>query len=489
MFQTDLFRTATFRLTLAVVVAMIGGMVLQFSLIFVQLTHFDARRDVATLQHSAAVLARETPDELENDVRERSKPDLRVFLSGAALFDAQFRFVEGDIRSWPQGLRADGHVHELLFRTDDAVPFPMRFLAERMPDGRILVLARSLRLLDELHAMTKRAMLFSIVPVVAFALATGVVLSHRALARVKTLHEAIDRIMEGDLHERLPCGRKSDDLERLSASVNRMLDRLEHLLDEIRNVGNDIAHDLRTPLARVRARLERAVSQPHDEEALRAIISRSTQDLDQCFAVITALLRIGEIENGRRRAAFGRVEVCPLVDDIVDLYEPIAEAKGITFRSEMIGAAGQLVVTGDRDLLIEVLANLVDNAIKFTPSGGEVVIRAQTRFIDAGTRETILSVADTGIGIPAQERASVMGRFYRCEKSRHVPGNGLGLSLVGAILQLHDARLTISATHERAEAPGALFEIHFTVPVDGETEGVDAGFSGSSEAAPQQVLV
>ncbi|GAJ29978.1 sensor histidine kinase [Acidomonas methanolica] len=484
MSRTDLFRTATFRLSLAVAVAIIAGMVLQFALIFVQLTHFERHRAAEVLTRAAGALKAETPAELEFDVRERSKADLRGVLSGAALFDARRDYIAGDIKEWPQGLVPDGTVHQLLFQSAGADAYEMRFLAVRVPGGRYLVLARSLHLLGELRSLTRRAMLISIVPVVVFALTTGVVLSHRALARIKRMHEAIDRIMEGDLHERLPCRGRSDDLERLAASVNRMLDRLEHLLDEIRDVGNDIAHDLRTPLSRVRARLERAAAQSLDAGHLREVMAQAMQDLDQCFVVITALLRIGEIENGRRRAGFGRVDIVALVADIVDLYEPIAEARGLELVSDC--PSGGLAVTGDRDLLIEVLANLVDNALKFTGAGGRVTIAAGygPPERDGEERDVLLSVADTGIGIPPAERAAVMGRFYRSDKSRHVPGNGLGLSLVGAILRLHEARLSITAMYDRQVMPGTVFEIAFSSLKEGAPELSETPVAASRPVAP-----
>jgi len=303
------------------------------------------------------------------------------------------------------------------------------------------------------------------------------VLSHRALARVKTMHEAIDRIMQGDVHERLPAARERDELERLAGSVNRMLDRLEYLMDEIRDVGNDIAHDLRTPLSRVRARLERATSSPHDADYLNSVIERATMDLDQCFSVITALLRIGEIENGRRRAGFGYVNLADLVADIVDLYEPIAETNGLVLTNAVapvlppsaLTRPGEripdpMITFGDRDLLVEVLANLLDNAMKFTPSGGRVTISALP-----GPGVIHLRVADTGIGIPQAEREAVLGRFYRSDKSRHVPGSGLGLSLVMAILRLHGIDLAIADGDGTTDRPGCAFEMVFQVSEPPET--------------------
>jgi len=450
---------------------MIGAMVLQFALVYVQMTHYEAHRSNTLLQREADLLVHAAPARLEYEVRERATDDLRVVLNGAGLYDSGFHYITGDLKTWPDGLVIDGDVHQLVVRPPEDAPYEMRFLAVRVPGDRVLVLARSLHMLDELRYMTQRAVWISVVPIVAFALMTGIVLSHRALARVKVMHEAIDRIMEGDLHERLPAGRERDDLERLAGSVNRMLERLEHLLDEIRDVGNDIAHDLRTPLTRVRARMERALARPHDADFLRSAIAQGQIDLDQCFSIITALLRIGEIENGRRRAGFGQVDLRGLTADIIDLYEPIAETEGLTLVDETMCEGGEaLVVFGDRDLLIEVMANLIDNAIKFTTEGGRIAISAFRR-----GAHLILDVSDTGIGIAEHERGAVLGRFYRSDKSRHIPGSGLGLSLVVAILRLHGAEVSIRAQSDRPVHPGTVFEIVFPVMTgvsDGRQEAV-----------------
>ena len=455
MFRNELFRTATFRLTLAVVAAMIGSAALQFFFGYSQANVFEARRSDMLLLREATILQHQTPQELEQQVRDRATDDLRILLNVTTLFDASRHYIVGDLHSWPAGLVADGRVHVIEPEAmDGGSTTALRMVAVSVPGDRFLVLGRSRHMRTELRLMMRHSMLVSIVPTVLFALMTGIILSHRALSRVKDMHEAIDRIMEGDLHERLPAGKQNDDLQRLAGSVNRMLDRLEQLLDEIRDVGNDIAHDLRTPLARVRARLDRALNADHSAQALRNVMAHTIDDLDQSFAIITALLRIGEIENGRRRAGFGVVDLDALVADIVDLYEPIAETKGIVLSHAPGGE--RIQVQGDRDLLIEVLANIVDNAIKFTPERGRVDIRTCMNGNCA-----LIRIADTGIGIPASERKAVMGRFYRSDKSRHIPGSGLGLSLVSAILALHHARLEITQSRVHDTLPGATMSIIF----------------------------
>ena len=458
MFRNELFRTATFRLTLAVVAAMIGSAALQFFFGYSQASVFEAKRSDMLLLREASILQRESPAVLEQQVRDRATDDLRVIMNVITLFDAGQHYIVGDLHTWPTGLVADGRVHVIgPEATGGGSSTVLRMVALRVSGDRYLVLGRSRHMRTELRLMMRHSMLVSIVPTVLFALITGIILSHRALSRVKEMHAAIDRIMEGDLHERLPAGRQNDDLQRLAASVNRMLDRLEQLLDEIRDVGNDIAHDLRTPLTRVRARLDRALSAGHSAGALRNVISRTIDDLDQSFAIITALLRIGEIENGRRRAGFGMVDLGALMADIVDLYEPIAETKGITL--SCVAADAAIQVQGDRDLLIEVLANLVDNAIKFTPAGGRVAIRARM-----DEHCAVMQISDTGIGIPEAERKAVTGRFYRSDKSRHIPGSGLGLSLVSAIVALHHARLDITPTRLHDSLPGVTMSIVFPPP-------------------------
>jgi signal transduction histidine kinase len=307
--------------------------------------------------------------------------------------------------------------------------------------------------LHELRDIVLRTLAIWAVPAVILSLLGGGWLSHRALRRVGVMHQAIDRIMGGDLHERIPTLGDYDEMERMAGSVNRMLERIEFLVEEIRGVGDDIAHDLRTPLTRVRSNLDRSRLGTPSVEALQIVIDRSIVDLDQCFGVITAVLRIGEIDSGRRRAAFGAVDLADVAATIFDLYEPIADEKQIALWLSPSPAVCGRHVLGDRDLLVEAAANLIDNAIKFTPSGGHVTV-------DVGVKAArlFLRVADDGPGIAGSERTAIMARFYRSDKSRHLPGSGLGLSLVSAIARLHDAQVVVDDA-----GPGAIFTLNFPI--------------------------
>jgi signal transduction histidine kinase len=261
------------------------------------------------------------------------------------------------------------------------------------------------------------------------------------------VNRRIQRIVAGDLRERLPTRGRDDPFDQLAASVNRMLGEIETLINEIAGVGDDIAHDLRTPLTRVRIRLERGREHAATLEELRAVTDQAIAGLDQSLTIITALLRIAEIEHSRRLEGFSQVRLAPLVHEVGDLYDPIAEDKSVSL-SLRVEAADEASVHGDRDLLFEAVANLVDNAVKFTPSGGGVELALLRR-----EDETVIRISDTGPGIPEIEREAVTKRFYRSDKSRKTEGLGLGLSLVAAIVKLHGFRFAI------VPGPGCTVEI------------------------------
>jgi signal transduction histidine kinase len=229
----------------------------------------------------------------------------------------------------------------------------------------------------------------------------------------------------------------------ITAAVRAAL--LEEALQEAKVVGDNIAHDLRTPLTRVRLRLERGREHASTLEELRAVADQAIGGLDQSLTTITALLRITEIEHSRRREGFGKIQLAPLIREVGDLYDPIAEDKGVTLRVE---AAAGATVHGDRDLLFEAVTNLVDNAVKFTPTGGRVELALLHH-----EGESVIQVRDTGPGISEIEREAVTQRFYRSDKSRDIKGLGLGLSMVAAIIKLHSFRLRILA------GPGCTTEI------------------------------
>jgi signal transduction histidine kinase len=274
-----------------------------------------------------------------------------------------------------------------------------------------------------------------LLPALAASLGIGLFASQRTIARVRDVNQAITRIMQGHLSERLPTAGTMDELDQLASSVNTMLDETERLLGEVKGVGDNIAHDLRTPLARLRVRLERARGRGITLAEQDAVLGQAIEDLDQTLAIITALLRIGELEAGRRQSAFASVSVASLLHEAADLVAPLAEQRGLQFQLTL---SPDVDIRADRDLLMEALVNLLDNAIKFAPEHGSVGLS----LLHAGAMP-VIRISDSGTGVPDNERRAVLDRFYRADPSRHIPGSGLGLSLVAAILRMHGFSLAM----------------------------------------------
>ena len=321
----------------------------------------------------------------------------------------------------------------------------IRAVVRTLAGGEIVVVGRGFDELSEVSDILAKALALGLLPALCLGLAAGAFLSIRVQRRIEQVNKNVQRIIAGELRQRLPTQGIDDPFDKLAIIVNGMLDEIETLIQSIASVGNDIAHDLRTPLTRVRVALERGRKNAATIDDLRTTVDQAIVGLDQSLAIITALLRIAEIEQSQRLAGFGTVALADLVREVGDLYEPIAEDKRISFD---IAAEPEIFVRADRDLLFEAIANLVDNAIKFTPEGGRVEL-VLTQRGDQG----IVRVSDTGPGIGASERDLIVRRFYRSDKSRGTPGLGLGLSLVAAIVKLHGFDFTIIA------GPGFVAEI------------------------------
>jgi signal transduction histidine kinase len=258
-----------------------------------------------------------------------------------------------------------------------------------------------------------------------------------AVRRITAVTLATQRIVNGDLSQRLPGRGRIGDLDRLIQVINGMLDEIERLMQEVKGVCDNIAHDLRTPLTRLLAGLDRARRRARSPEQYDAAIEDAIIETKALLQTFSAILRIAEVESGARRAAFTTVDLAQVATDAFEFYEPLAEEKGIRLVWLPDGSAAEM--PGDASLLFEAVGNLVDNAVKFTPPGGRVTVRT---FLDMG--RIGVEVSDTGPGIPCQEHEAVTRRFYRVEQSRNMPGTGLGLALVSAVARLHGMELIIT---------------------------------------------
>ena len=396
-----------------------------------------ARMDAAIVEESL-VIAADTPGRQLNAIEDRLSEDpRRIKLAG--LFGADGHRIAGNLESVPQGLAVNATVQNAqVVRVDQRghEGMSVRAIARSLPNGNVLVIARHNGELKELAEVVARALLVALPFAIGLSLVIGAILSVRVQQRVTDLNALVRRIMSGNLGERVPISGLDHPFDKLAAIANGMLDEIEVLVTEMAGVGNEIAHDLRTPLTRVRIGLERGRANAKTLEELQSVADRAIGALDQSLTVITALLRITEIENSRGQARFANVALADLVREVGDLYDPIAEDKHVTLQ---VASAGNATAYCDRDLLFEAVANLVDNAVKFTPAGGHIDLA-----LARGENENIIRISDTGQGIAENERDVVMRRFYRSDKSRNTRGAGLGLSLVSAIVKLHGFRLTLN---------------------------------------------
>ena len=366
------------------------------------------------------------------------------------LADSRFRVLAGNLSSWPEVAQgADPWVEFDLYTTDEAERREAHRARARhfqLRRGYHLLVGRNMRDFEEMRSAIFRTVAWGIAVAAALALVIAWGLRRSVVSRIESINRTSRRIMEGELSERIETQGSGDEFDELVANLNAMLERIETLMDDVRRVSDNVAHDLRTPLGRLRTRLEQLRDAVGEGESA-AHAEAALDEADQMLATFNALLRIARIETRQRRHAFARVDLATIGDDVADLYAPVAESRGITFRHSGIAAP----VDGDADLLFQSLANLVDNAMKYTPEGGSVTLH-----VTSDDDHVTVVVADTGPGVPPEEREAVLRRFYRLEPARSTAGSGLGLSLVAAVVQLHEASMTLADN-----APGLVARLRF----------------------------
>jgi signal transduction histidine kinase len=261
----------------------------------------------------------------------------------------------------------------------------------------------------------------------------SILVTRRTVGRIESINATTRAIMQSGLDQRIPLRDSHDEWDSVAENLNLMLDRIETLMGEVKQVSDNVAHDLRTPLTRMRGRLEMAYHGARIAEDDQALIGDTIGDLDAVLRIFSSLTRIAQIEAQARKSAFRTVNLVEIAGEVVELYDAAAEQDGTRL---IVAGHGEVLVTGDRDLIFDAIANLVDNAIKHGRAGGQVVVSNEN--IDG---KAVISIVDDGPGIPADQYEHVFKRFYRLEHSRYRPGNGLGLSLVAAVARLHGAQI------------------------------------------------
>ncbi len=371
------------------------------------------------------------------------------------LADPSLAAVAGNLKMWPSTLKGPKGWDTFSAREwkPDAADRPvLRASFDTLPDGYHLLVGKDLEDLNEFTKKINMALLGVISLIFVLAGLASVSVTRRTVGRIDAINATSRAIMQSGLSKRIPLRGTRDEWDQLAENLNSMLDRVEALMAELKQVSDNVAHDLRTPLTRMRGRLEKAYNRQRNGDHDQSLIGDTLADLDAVLRMFSSLTRISQIEAGDRASAFRSVNLAEIASEVVELFDAAAEDK----RAHLSAVVDQRVlVTGDRDLLFDAVANLVDNAIKHGREGGQVTVEVTPS--DGGA---VISVADDGPGIPNEECRYIFKRFYRLERSRHTPGNGLGLSLVAAVARIHGARIELVDNR-----PGLKCRLWFPLPV------------------------
>lgn len=442
-----LLRTSSFRLTLLYTLTTAICFVVMFAVMIFSATHYMKEQIDGAVQAELG--------EIGIQAQGASSGALVPVIDSSTRTDNGFRYalmspkgerIAGDLPIEP--LPA-GRVESLSLPASGTHPaMTMRGISRETSDGGRLVVLASDRQINELQEFISRSFLLGAVVALALVLVAGSLISAASLRRIEQMSQSSRDIVHGDLAQRIPLNGSGDEFDHLAASLNAMLDRITSLMRSMQQVSVDVAHDLRTPLSRLRQKLELVHERGASISQLQSAVSESLEDIDAILATFAALLRISQIESSQRRSNFERLDLSDIVATVADVYQPAVEDRG---QALDVHATRGLFVQGDKALLTQMLANLVENASRHCPGGTRIDIDAR-----AGSPGAWLSVTDDGPGIPTEHRQAVLERFYRLEASRTSPGNGLGLSLVKAVVDLHEAGMTLEDGN-----PGLKVQIGF----------------------------
>ncbi|HLZ67545.1 MAG TPA: HAMP domain-containing sensor histidine kinase [Aliidongia sp.] len=431
-----LFRTTSFRLTLIYATVFTVSVAVLFAIIYWSTAGYLARQMAASTEIELASLLEGQPaaglGHLTREVQERaeSAPAGAFYL----LQDRAGTVLAGNLPARPPVVGLVDTVAPALFENGNE-PHGYRGRGVITVDGSYLLVASDNFQLEEMQELIERAFSLALCATLILALGGGAVISASLLRRVEVVSQTSRDIIDGNLHRRMPVSGSDDEFDHLAVSLNQMLDRIEGLMEGLRQVSNDIAHDLRTPLTRLRQRLELARRRATSVEALQTALDGSIDHVDQILETFGALLRIAQIEGRSRRRTFTEIDLSDLMQSLAETYQPVAEEKAQRLEADV---ADGLTMQGDRELLTQMLANLIENSIRYAPE--RATIRVEARCNGTGIE---MIVRDNGPGIPAVFYDRVFQRFFRMEESRTTPGNGLGLSLVAAIAALHEIEINL----------------------------------------------
>lgn len=448
-------RSAAFRFALVYALLFSLSVVLLFGGFYWSTAALIERQVADTVAAELRSLADRYRDEgiggLHLAVQQRSAPSAdpeNVYL----LTDRHLRPITGNLRSWPDGVVPDGSWWQLHLyrRAQEEGPILVGARAFQLSDGSRLLVGRDMQARRQFQNQLLQNLVVSLILTLAIGVVGGILLSRRLLRRVDDVTETSRRIMDGDLTQRVPKGRSNDEFDRLAESLNRMLDRIEALMSGMRLVTDSLAHDLRSPLTRLKGRVELTLLGPEDLEAYRQTLEQALGEIDIIQTTFNDLLAIAEAESGASRTRLEPLALDEIVADVAELYGPVLEDAGMQL---VVSPLEPVTILGHRQLLAQALANVLDNAVNYAGEGGRVDVCLKRL-----GEQAELSVRDYGPGVPEEAREKVLERFVRLDAARSQPGSGLGLSLVAAVARLHNAGLEL----EGAE-PGLRLRWRFRV--------------------------
>lgn len=324
----------------------------------------------------------------------------------------------------------------------------LRLAAKKLPNNNVVIIGQASNSLAELREHTFSAVLIALVVTLFLALFMGTYMGHQVMARINRIDQGLATAISSHFKKNLPVPKQADEFQALTLKLNTMLAQIESLISGMRQVTDNIAHDLRSPLTRMRNRLEVTLLKPRDDTEYREVMAQAIEDCNELLKTFNALLSIAQAESGVRRDNWQTINLASLVDELTELYQAVAEDKGLTLRWQK---TADVYIDGNPSLIAQAISNLLENAIKYTPENGQIQIQVLHQ-----NDQPIIRVCDTGPGIPAQDRTRVLERFQRLDSARSSKGNGLGLSLVNAVAKLHQASLHLADNH-----PGLIIDIRF----------------------------
>ena len=452
-------KTFTFRLALVYVGLFSFSVILLFAFIYTFAMNYLQTQISDTIKLQYNYLANDYKEAGSEAVEARIKNFIDKDEEGTSIYllvNREFEKIEGNLNEWPDNAVKDttfekeGQWAHFYIEGGNNNPqgIEVRAILVPLSKWRWLVVGQTLQSNEKIEQTIVQAFWGSLLLTFIMAFSGAIVMTRSVMGRINVINRSAATIMHGNLSTRIPFTVGGDEFDELSSNLNQMLDRIEQLLQSLSQFANNIAHDLRSPLNRIINRLDAGL-RSIDDAAAKKLMDKNIHDMQELIGTFNSILKISELEANTEFRQYEPCDLKLIIEDLVDLYEPVAAEKGVTLSNTI---SESLPMQGERHLLTQAFANLLDNAVKFTPKGGNVSVSAEL----AEDRTDII-IADSGPGVPADYREKVFEKFFRLEESRNTKGNGLGLSLVGAIARIHSAQITL-------EDNGPGLRVRFSIP-------------------------